>query len=241
MKILHVTDTHHTDESTEAIHRSFWKEVQEKESFDAIAHTGDWGRTSLDQVKDSFRIIRESVPDKPIWSVTGNHCLWDTRSSLSLESRIDQIQKYALNYGIDLVERNPLETEKFFVVGLMGWYKNPQTGTRDREFLPPYTSEGTPYVWLQKYAFQSFTEILDMDFKGKKVLFLSHFPLVKEIMDRVDLSGDYHMGPGVLDIADVYCFGHTHQSLDQVIGKTRIINAGADYDQKPRYKIFELK
>lgn len=240
MRFLHVTDTHQIDDNTEKIHRDFWKEVRAKESFDAILHTGDFGRTELEHVLKAFQVIREENGTTPVYAVLGNHDLWSTRGSLSLETRLDTIRKYAQNYGIDLIEGNPFEAENYWIVGLMGWYNADRPATRDSEFLPKYTSLGTPHVWLQRHAFESFKELASKDYKGKKVVFLSHFGLVKEIMNREDLSGNPHMGSLVLDIADVYCFGHSHQRIETTIGKTRVFNAGATYDQKPPYIIFDL-
>lgn len=240
MKFLLVTDTHHLGQETEALHRAFWKDVRAKESFDAILHTGDWGRTELAHVRESFQVIREENPDTPIYSVLGNHDLWSSQKSLSLETRLDTISKYALNNGIDLIERNPCIIGDIAIVGFMGWYGVDQPPTNDHRYLPTYTNQGTANAWLQRHAFESYKDVGNLNLEGKKVVFLSHFPVVKEIMDRVELSGNAHFGPLVLDIADIYCFGHSHQRVDTTVGKTRILNAGAEYDHFPKYIIFDL-
>jgi predicted phosphodiesterase len=240
MRFALVTDTHHVDDNTEALQRAFWRKLYQTEKFDAVLHTGDWGRSELEHLKKSFEITREENKDTPIFSVTGNHDFWSTQKSLSLETRMKQVELLAQNYGIDLVERNPFQGNDYWIVGLMGWYHSLHPPTKDREYLPPYTSEGQPHVWFQKYAYESFNQLLNLDFKGKKVLFLSHFALIQEVMNRQDLSGNPHMGSFIKDVADVYCFGHSHKKVETQIGKTRIFNAGAKYDETPSYIIFDL-
>lgn len=240
MKALILTDLHrgYTD-NTPRIHDKAFAYINSNERFDMVLVSGDLGTSKLKDVSNCFKALRKAFPKIPILVVLGNHDLWD-KTYRSLRQKIEKIKDFAEEFDIQLLENNPWENENLIIMGYDGWYKYDPIQSRDAEFMRHMFIEDTPqFHWLRQKADAAVNFILDYDRKNKKTIVMTHFPIIDELIDIPELSGNPMHGQVLLPISDVIIFGHSHLAVDEMIGKTRVINAGSDYNAV-RYKVIEL-
>jgi predicted phosphodiesterase len=238
MKLLLFTDPHRGfNENTSKIHDKVFNGLKGAE-FDAVVVSGDWGITQLEHVKKAFKAFRVAFPDKPIVGVLGNHDLWDQKTK-SIEFKFQMINKFAQEFNIHLLEKNPFEQNGVVILGFNGWYHYPHPDTRDAEYMTQYVGGETVDNYLRKKADEAIYAIMDYPKDGKKIVVVTHFPCLVEAMDNPQWNGNPQHGEVLKDFSDLVIFGHTHSPVDMVMGKTRVVNVGADYN-KLLYKIVEI-
>lgn len=238
MKLLLFTDPHRGfNENTSKIHDKVFNSLKGAD-FDVVVVSGDWGITQLEHVRKAFKAFRVAFPDKPILGVLGNHDLWDKKTK-SIDFKFQMIEKYAQEFGIHLLEKNPYEKDGVVVLGFNGWYHYPHPDTRDSDYMVQWVGEGTVDNYLRKKADEAVYFMMDYDKTDKKVVSVSHFPCVVEAMDKPEWNGNPQHGEVLKEFSDLIIFGHTHEAVDITIGKSRIVNVGADYN-KLLYKIVEV-
>lgn len=245
-KVLILTDIHRGfSNNTAKIHDKFFAKINETEKFDFIIVSGDWGTSKTSHVIGAFKAMRKAFPDKKIYGVLGNHDLWD-REFLGLESRLSQIKNAASVQNIHLLENNPADLGRLILFGFNGWYYH-NADTNDAKHIPKWGHYGDTYNYLRYKADKAVEFILDYPKDNKKVVVVTHFPIIKELMDKPQYNGNPHHGDVLKDIANVLIYGHTHNARDEFFGKLRVINAGTEYNKflgakydAPSYKIVEL-
>lgn len=240
MKAVLFTDPHFGfDDSIRKIPERVLNELR-LQTFDLIAISGDWGAMKLVHVYWAFKAFREAFPDKKIIGVLGNHDLWD-KEIRSLSEKFLLIQEWAKEFDIHLLEKNPYEVNGFLFLGFNGWYYQEHQKTKDHEYIFPYTDDGENVDnFLRKQADEAVNFMIDYPKENKTVISMSHFPCVSEIIDKPELSGNPMHGEILTEFSDVIIFGHTHVPVDVTVGKSRVINSGADYNRFV-YKIVDLK
>lgn len=225
--------------------------------FDIVLVCGDWGTSKTDHVRGCFKAFRKAFPDKPILGVLGNHDFWDPRNAISMIENL--IKDYAKESNIHLLDKNPFEKDGVLFLGFNGWYVNQDPGNtpddysgamglRRRGRIRYHTNGMLTDHYLQKKARESVDFILNYPKDDKKVVVVSHFPCVEEAIDNPEWCGDLSFGDQLLPIADFMFFGHTHKSVDTIVGKTRVINVGSGYNRDEKdhlkeyffYKIVEI-
>lgn len=238
MKLLIITDPHRGYSSKKAnIMENVLKSI-DPNSFDLIIVSGDWGTTKMDHVKGSFKAFRDAFPDKKILGVLGNHDLWDKKIP-SLKLKFLKINKYAERFKIHLLEKNPFEKDGVLFLGFNGWYHQEHNDTRDIDYMSRYENGQQIDNFLRAKADEAVMFMVDYPKEGKKVVSVSHMPCILEAMDKPQWNGNPQHGELLKEFSDIIIFGHTHDELDITIGRSRIINSGADYD-KLLFKIVEI-
>lgn len=239
MRILIFTDPHRGfNENTAKIHDKVFQSLNQ-DSFDVVVVSGDWGITKLEHVKKAFKAFRVAFPNKPILGVLGNHDLWDQQTR-HMEVKFQKIAQYAQEFNIHLLENNPFEQDGVLFLGFNGWYHLPHPDTRDSDYMQAYVGAGCPVdTYLRNRADQAIYAMMDHPKEGKKVVSVTHFPCIEEAMDTPHWNGNPRHGEVLKEFSDVIIFGHTHRAVDMQIGRSRIINVGADYN-KLIYQIIEI-
>lgn len=215
LKILQTSDTHLGITSRKAITRMLKEAL--KEDFDIIVHCGDYcggmvGHRSLGQ---TVKLIREFFPDKPFISVIGNHDFWEKGAkkkvdwdSFEFPTGNPSLLKFTKNYekivqifkdnkvhfldedGLYIPENHP----EIIICGTSGWYQHPNPGTNDGKYLP-VGLEGHTNGYLLRRAERILGDQIDkiQDFydpEREKIVFVSHFPVVKVENDN-DYKGSF--------------------------------------------------
>lgn len=115
----------------------------------------------------------------------------------------------------------------------------------DPDRLPPSTKGEATFEWMRKRSIEMFEKALESAKETKrvsqdfKVVAATHFPpFIESAGDSVTNGNPDHL-TRLLGVADVLCYGHSHEARDDRSSGLRLVNAGSDYD-KPRYIIFEV-
>lgn len=239
MKAILFTDPHRGyDSNTSKIQDKVFTSLDQS-LFDIVIVSGDWGVSKMEHVRGSFKAFRRAFPNKKIIGVIGNHDLWDKKIK-GINAKQDLIKKYAEESQIHLLENNPFEKDGVVFLGFNGWYHHPHNDTRDSDYMIQYVDGQTVDNYLRSLADKAIYSIMDYPKEGKKVVCVTHFPCIEDAMDIPSWNGNPRHGDILLEFSDVLIFGHTHRAYDNVIGKTRVINVGSDYN-KLEYKIIEIK
>jgi predicted phosphodiesterase len=207
--------------------------------FDIIIVSGDWGTTKLSQATQCFKMFRTIFPTKKILGVLGNHDLWD-KETRSLGMKFRKIEAAAKEFDIHLLENNPYEINNYIFLGFDGWYYHSHYGRNTNDFL--YIEEffmGNTDGYLSKKADAAVMAMIDYPKQDKTVISITHFPCLEELVDKPLLNGNPRHGELLLEFSDLIVFGHSHKEVDCMLGDTRVINVGGDYN-KPQYKIIDL-
>lgn len=240
MRAILFTDPHFgQDHKTNLIHLSVLKQL-DCSLFDIVIVSGDWGSKSLEDVRVAFKSFREAFPNFVILGVLGNHDLWDEKLK-AIQAKFEIIKKYAEEFQIHLLENNPYETDEVTFLGFNGWYYHSHPNTKDAMFMSQDVGGMPVDNYLRNLADQALNNIIDYPKdKNKTIVTVTHFPCLKEVMDRPLLNGNPHHGEALVEFSDLIIFGHTHQIFDKVVRGCRVINVGADYNYMS-YRIIDLK
>jgi len=258
MKILLTSDTHYAmTKHTPAIHEKFLAEGSILAP-DLVLHAGDWSATSQNQLGKTLKNFRRAFGAVPIAGVLGNHDLWHKtqydvlegrRTTRSLSSRLNIAGSLMRDQDVHwLAPDRPLEASGVMVFGFDGWYAHSDPQTYDRHWLPGTDDNGRDVmVSLQKRSLTQFEQLLDAlanaraDHPEKKIVVVTHHPIVRLEGRSHPFDGDYNMGARLIDdkLCDVLCMGHSHRRVDTREGDVRLLNAGSDYD-KPAWLEFEV-
>jgi len=232
MKTLILTDLHRGfNKKTAQIHEAAFNAILSQHKIELVIVSGDLGTSSLKDVANCFKFLRKKFGSIKILVVLGNHDFWDSEIK-SLHQKFEKIQNYADEYDIHLLENKPFETDQSIFLGYNGWYGSLEKNTKDALYMKHMFVDNLPMdLYLQKRADEAVNFILDYEKDpNKKVIIVTHFPIVEELFDNPSLSGNPRHGEALLPIADVIIYGHSHLKVYEKIGKTLIINTGSDYN-----------
>jgi len=227
----------------------------DRPDFDVLVIAGDL----VPRMERGVRWLLERVPDKPVIYTAGNHEFYGTDVQWTMEkakeaalgTNVYVLQDETLEIGDVTFAGATLWTD-FAINGdahrgmavagdRMNDFKKIWTGRYVERFRPPHAlaSHRRSRAFLE-------TE-LRQDRPGPLVVVTHHAP-VPEISDepggsgndptldpayRSDLTALMVPGPddgrGALRPADLWVFGHTHESFDAVIGETRVVSNAKGY------------
>lgn len=270
MKFLLITDTHYGfSHKTHKKHERFLKEAAKaavENNVDAVIHTGDWAACSQHQIPRTWKMFREAFGDKPIYTVRGNHDLWDRESFheryrnkrkylskryVTLQQIYKQQEEWAKEHDIWLLQKHPIEYDDLIIYGFDGWYGKSPVST-DLDFMPKAVESCPIDRWLFNQAYEELSTILEMArFENKKKMLVTHMPPhheslggTRKLNEHMNASASWL--PFITKEFQVVCFGHTHWHVDLEIDGCRFINSGTDFDQysrgydHPAHYIFEI-
>ena len=253
MKITITGDTHygfsrHGNEANEKMLESIGKENP-----DILIHTGDYGSVSLDEREAYWKKTREILGTSIlIIAVNGNHDYWDATHKVNSVMDITKIntrifEKYSIYHPYTTIIINGIS-----IRGFDGWYFS-DVRTNDPNYIPHYFPEGVK--WLRDKSDKEFGSLLPLFKKDKErgdtTILVTHFGFIandddwKSRESRVLGQKQYFGGnpkyENYLDDVDYLLYGHSHHEFEGVASnnKTKVINAGSDYEF-PYYKILEI-
>ncbi len=253
MKIIITGDTHYgysrhgNDENVKMI------ESIKKENPDILIHTGDYGSSSLDEREEYWRVTRGILGSIVIIAVNGNHDYWDATHKVNsimdiTESNIKVFEKYSIYHPFTNIVIKGIS-----IRGMDGWYFS-DVRTHDPNYIPHYFPEGVK--WLRDKSDMEFDSLLPLFKKDKQrgdtTILVTHFGFIanddddwKSRESRIFGQKQYFGGnpkyENYIDDVDYLLYGHSHHEFEGVAsnGKTKVINAGSDYEF-PNYRILEV-
>lgn len=244
MKALIITDFHRGVNPNIAI-------IQEKEYssidqslFDVIIVSGDWGTSSIDHVKGAFKFLRKTFPNKIICGILGNHDLWDKKLQ-GLHNRFKKIDEYANQYSIKLLENNFFDFNNYRLLGFNGWYKTYDFSyMNDFNWMPCRTlDEKKDWCRILLDREEKAIQYIEKNHsKELKNIIVSHFPVISSVVqleEKYNYEINDSIGNRILNIANYYIFGHTHDFCHVKKENTIILNSSADYG-KIAYIIYDF-
>lgn len=241
MRILLVSDMHFgISQTTKKIWDKYWKSSVEKEQFDLVIAAGDIGTARLSHYETGIRFLSERAEGRPVLAVRGNHDFWD-RGRRNFLATIRRQEEIALKYNVLLLEgTNKWENDEIRIIGWDGWYAhNPFGVTNDFNHMPDHIDNSTTVdEFMRKREYGHLSGVLDQTNCHHKIVAVTHMPCLPGI-GNPRYNANVRHGEMLMGKVDVICFGHSHERLELQIGRTRVLNAGSDYD-KPNHMIFEV-
>lgn len=212
-------------------------------NIDLLIICGDIATASQDEIEQAFKSIRKEKPKLKVACVLGNHDYWvEDNSHTSIFDIKEFHQELFQKYDVHYLQQNKLELDNVTIYGFDGWYTTSNTGTKDPMRMPMSSGMGelTPHLFMQREEINSVDYILkdiESNPTNKTKILVTHFNLIQNKgFER--MSGNVRLLKFFTSDFDYIFFGHSHQQVDQVIGKSRIINVGADYDKAPSLQLF---
>lgn len=252
MKVAITTDTHAGYTSIQAI--KYMLENIQKENPRVLVHCGDVQSNNFYQQCAFWEMVREYLPNCEIISVMGNHDWWDNgygnaegdeKKATNCQEILDRISLIYKEFNIHHASEN-LIIDNIAFSGFDGWYSdfNHYHSTNDKSCIPHYyISERR---WLEKRSKEQFESCKNFlkTFESTKVV-VTHFGITPECEDDWKSQnsncyfGNYQEYFQQLDFVDYIFYGHSHQFVDVEYGKTKVVNAGSDYDF-PRFEVRDI-
>lgn len=257
VKFALTSDTHYGFGSkTHKFHMRFlaklWQAIQD-EGVAAVIHAGDWSCNQQHQFMRTMKMFRQYIPKEiPILAVRGNHDLWDWPDGYKVRAKrhwgeLKRIhEKWFFQHNIHHLEEGEYVVDDVIVCGFDGWYGQANPPTNDKDMIVD-NIEGCPaMIYHSSRAYKELNRVLATDTsKHAKAICVTHFPPIggdrKNGYDPKDLSfsaNPKYLQP-IVDKFDVLCMGHSHQRVDRMHKKCRLLNCGSDYN-KPEFLIFEI-
>jgi hypothetical protein len=254
MRMLQISDSHVGITKRAAIRRML--EEASSEQFDVIVHCGDYcgGAKGWRSVRETVKLIREIFPDTPFLSVIGNHDYYyrpsgrKGRPSLAgFTENLERIRDAFKEHNVHFLDEDGPWSHHDFptikVIGVSGWYNNPNPPTNDRNFLPVGLEGDTNRYLLKKAEWQLDQHLQALSFnKGADTLvFVSHFPVINTGNDYKGAFEQFSWSERIGEYlqADYGCRyflnGHAHQLH---AGPLRY-ECGSDY-YRPKYQIITV-
>lgn len=267
MKILLTSDTHLGITKSKAIEKMLKEAVLEKP--DIIIHAGDYsgGTEGNKKVTSTVKLIRKYFPTTTFLSVNGNHDYWVRGKKIkgsdsmfygpsyqkpSLHQYITNLEKIKATFkehNVHFLDYDgPYRCDWLYpeviIMGVSGWYKNPNPPTNDQNFLPIGLNGDT-----NRYLLKEATRLLDEQAeavrnwytKETQVIFVSHFPVVPAGNDYKGGFEDFSWDSNIYIWLEeefgckMFLNGHAHMFHK---GPKRW-EAGSDY-YLPKYQIIEV-
>jgi len=225
------------------------RQLDEKEPFDLFVHCGDYcgGQQGARSVQTTVKMFRDEFPTKPYISVIGNHDLWCTGyrrkgrpSVVDFMTNYEKIQATFKEYGVHFLDEDgPFRFQGWTFVGHSGWYASLNPKTNDANFLP-LGIEGNTHHYLSRKAQRQLEDNLLLTAETDRVVFVSHFPVIRVEGDRYfdEFSWSSSIGDHLQEAYGCKYFfnGHAHQLHS---GPLRY-ECGPDYG-KPTYRVWNLE
>ena len=254
-KIVLLTDTHWGysdvgDRANEALLDNINRDVPRPFT---VLHTGDIGSHEPWHTRDYFRMLRNKFPNEEVGACLGNHGYWTYTKIPSVhgvQDVVDITKEYFEEFGIQYLPEQPLEREGVFITSFNGWYHDIYVNREP--YIPHFDDPADGRQKLSRLAYQGFNkclvEVEQAKQKGLKTILCTHFGSIKSAseLDYKSQGSALYFGANPswedhLDNVDYYFFGHSHVAFDGFAknGKTRVLNAGSDYEDV-KYKVIEL-
>ncbi len=254
MKLLITSDTHIGITKPETLRRMLIDSAETGP--DIFIHGGDYsgGYNGHKPLSLTCAMIRDVFPEIPVVTVMGNHDYWTScssgsgipkNSSASFKKFFDNYEciketfrKHKFHFlDCDGVYRNPLFPGTAFV-GHTGWYVDPNDKTsNDWYFIPSGIKENTQNFLLTQAFINLKKNLSSLDDSDTVRIFISHFPVKKNISFGLVRGWDTRLYPLLHDKYKISYFiqGHFHERHEG----PGLWEAGSDYE-KPRYLLLEI-
>jgi predicted phosphodiesterase len=247
-KITVITDIHigFTPEKIKSF-KKFLKTL----SSDYLIICGDIATSNLKEIELAFEAIHNENLKRDnqfkTLCVFGNHDFWDgNRLFKSLRDVTQEHKRLCGKYNVHHLENNKYESEEFIIYGFDGWYQLSNPPSNDKNWMSlEYIGELSPFHYLQRKEQKAVGYILDdIENSNKTKIVVTHFNYRSD-PGYSGMSGNERIGEMLIEKADYYFFGHTHQPFSENINGCEVLNVGADYKDMPSSKTgkyyFELK
>ena len=246
MKLALTTDTHFGFSHTSGrVHETFLRKLRaaiEQSGAKILIHSGDWATVDYTQAERSMRQFTKALPsDVEILAVLGNHDLWNKgRFKKNPREIKDYLALVMKELGICYLERESFVKDRTLITGFDGWYHQPAPPTNDKHWMAEFTDDTLSMTYLSKTAEERFSHILAQALSAyeKKILVTHMSPYSKTFKD-LQFSANPRMYPLIDGVFDLLVVGHSHREQDEVVGQTRILNVGGDYN-KPEFRIIDI-
>ena len=217
-----------------------------------VLHTGDAGSHERYQRQEYYHMLREAFSTEDVGIVLGNHdhWAWTDKSKFRVKDLVSENAFFAKEAGINYLPNEPIEKDGVYICGFNGWYHDIYM-TRENA-IPHLGDPSDGRRWLSQHSYQEFgkriKEVEDAKAQGLRTVLCTHFGFVKKAADtdyKALTNGDYFganpLWETMLDNVDYLFYGHSHVAFDDYAmnGRTRVVNAGSDYE-RPTYKVIEV-
>jgi predicted phosphodiesterase len=257
IKIILTSDLHEGfDHKTTAINTKFIDEMADEIAKDpnikVMIIAGDLISHKQSQYPRILKMLRAKITI-PILVVKGNHCNWDTKPNKfdkdgtwvtakypSIEKLNKQHADLFEKYNIHHLAKKEFIIDGIVIVGWDGWYHELFPPTNDEYHMATYTGPIRTSEYLTKEAEKEFERVLYFDnYQYRKSIVVTHHsPFTDNPNYNGHRSNPKHL-QHIICKYDYFITGHTHQPVDMILDKCRIINCGSHYN-KPKYVIFEV-
>jgi predicted phosphodiesterase len=250
MRVILTSDTHYgySENHTANYIENMLKKIVSINP-DVLIHAGDWGSNAFAHVRDCMELFRKYLPTAPMLSCIANHDVWrdsDETKLPILENR-QQILDLFKEYNL----LNELLLDDVLFLSYNGWYASVNPPSNDASWIlggNPYSSMFNPKAVIEMHStmkklgeedFERMLRVLNKSTASKKVV-STHFSPFYRNHEITKMSGSWSQYETLLDHkVDVICYGHSHFREDIMMEKSRILNAGSDYN-KPDFILFEV-
>jgi len=250
MKLTKTSDTHYGfSQRTHRIHETFLNNLYEEivnNGSKALLHAGDWNCNKQDQLYRSLKMFRKYLPNIPIVTVRGNHCLWDWQKKGTRRLLWGEMQRihaeWFKEHDIHHLENDgPVIIDNTIIVGWDGWYHDINVDSNDASQMIGNIDGQPTHYYQNRRAHKAFEKIVDMDLSMyDKVIGMTHMPPWTKGTNRLDMISN----PAILPIAkekfDIFVTGHSHDYRNRFSDGLYLINSGSDYD-KPKWLTFDTE
>lgn len=204
---------------------------------DMIIHAGDYngGEDGNFAVRKTCQLLRRTFRYIPIFSVVGNHDLWQPEPSLeNFFLNYDLVCKAFKASHITFLDEEVHFLDDITIVGESGWY-HVLPLSNDWNFIPKHI-EGDTHAYLNQLSHKRLEEKLkEIGEKrpNEKRIFVSHFPVI----DCMPWDGNPKIGKMLKDQFgfDYFISGHSHFEKNGPIH----YRTNSDYG-RPHSKVIEI-
>jgi len=241
------SDTHYgLDNNTHIVHEKFLKRLDKDikaNNVSLLIHAGDWACNKQDQFYRSMKMFRKHI-SVPIVCVRGNHDLWQHKNYPKMQTYIEMMkthEEWFKELGIHHLESGPYIHGDIAIFGFDGWYHSANPPTNDLSTMQFKDVGGAPIMpYLSSRAHKKLDALLALDLKPyrRSILVTHHSPFTDDWKYKELTANPIYFEP-IVEKFDFFCCGHSHQRVNNVFGKCRVLNSGASYNT-PQYLIFEV-
>ncbi len=217
MRILPVSDLHfefHADHGTSLIDEL-------EKNVEVLIVAGDLAESN--GILDALSRLGDAFPH--VVYVPGNHD-WFKADRTSIEELRARVEKQLSN--VHWLDRNVVEVDGQRFVGTTLWFRDTPTARRWTKNMPDFSEirDFNEWIWSEFERDRSFLEEI---IEPGDVVITHHLPTRTSIADRWinDALNCYFVG-NVEDLvkdkgARWWIHGHTHESCDHMLGRTRVL------------------
>jgi predicted phosphodiesterase len=213
--------------------------------FDVMVIAGDL----IPKMERGVAWLRERVTDRPVIYVPGNHEFY----GCDIDRTVEKTRQAAAGTNIHVLQNDAVTIDGVLFVGATLWADFELFGARDRAMAAAadglndyrrirkrkYVERLRPSDTLARHwESRKFIQRVTRETRADRRVVVTHHGCVREAMkagtDDDILSAAYTSDCSELLVnVDLWIYGHTHESRDFTVGRTRIVNNSKGYGPWP--------